>query len=95
MTESSICFDYPSVDESRETKTNQMLASGAGEQMKAVYSYQEIESLMQKCGFELKEHLNHSEMTRMFFEEYNEATHEHQIQAPVGVEYVLAVKKNI
>lgn len=36
---SAICFDYPSAEESIETKTNQMLALGAGEQMKAVYTY--------------------------------------------------------
>lgn len=32
---SVICFDYPTVDESSETKKNQMLASGAGKQMQA------------------------------------------------------------
>ena len=31
--ESVICLDYPSTDESKETRKNQMLASGAGEQI--------------------------------------------------------------
>ena len=33
--DSAVCFDYPSIEESSETRTNQILASGAGEQMKA------------------------------------------------------------
>ena len=33
--DSAVCFDYPSIEESSETRTNQMLAAGAGEQMKA------------------------------------------------------------
>ena len=45
---SMICFDYPSVDESKETRTNQTLASGAGEQMKALYSRKEMEALLQE-----------------------------------------------
>jgi O-methyltransferase involved in polyketide biosynthesis len=32
---SAICFDYPSVDESAETRKTQMLAYEAGEQMNA------------------------------------------------------------
>lgn len=89
---STICFDYPSVDESRETKTNQSLAQGAGEQMKALYAEQEIKELLQKCGFKLKEHLNDHEMTELFFEEYNNANPAHQMQAPRGVGYVFAEK---
>ena len=89
---STICFDYPSVDESRETKTNQSLAQGAGEQMKALYAEQEIKELLQKCGFKLKEHLNDHAMTELFFEEYNNANPAHQMQAPRGVGYVFAEK---
>lgn len=95
MTEGSvICFDYPSVDESNETKTNRKLASAAGEQMKVLYSYQEIISLLNKCGFELSEHLNSDEMTDKYFEEYNDSAPVHRMQAPVGVAYVLAVKRS-
>lgn len=42
-------------------KTNQMLAAGAGEQMKAVYTYEDMKLLLQKYGFELMEHLNSEE----------------------------------
>ncbi len=89
---SVICFDYPSVDESNETKTNQMLASGAGEQMKALYSYAEIQSLLQECGFELSDHLDDREITKQYFSEYNRYNPEHPMQAPPGVAYVTAIK---
>ena len=48
---SAICFDFPSTDESKETKVNKTLASGAGEQMKAQYSFVEMEVLLSECGF--------------------------------------------
>ncbi|MBO4747907.1 MAG: class I SAM-dependent methyltransferase, partial [Clostridiales bacterium] len=35
---SAICFDYPTIEDSKESQTNQTLAAGAGEQMKAQYS---------------------------------------------------------
>lgn len=90
---SAICFDYPSDDESAETKTNQMLALGAGEQMKAVYTYKDINLLLQKCGFILKEHLNSEKMTDVYFSKYNNANPKYQMQAPDGVCYVYAIKE--
>ena len=92
---SALCFDYPSADKSLETKTNQVLAFGAGEQMKAVYTRKDINLLLQKCGFTLKEYLNPEEMTTMYFSEYNNANPKYQIQAPDGVEYVYVVKNNL
>lgn len=52
----------------------------------------DINLLLQKCGFTLKEHLNPEEMTTMYFSEYNNANPKYQIQAPDGVEYVYVVK---
>jgi len=89
---SMICFDYPSVDESKETRTNQTLASGAGEQMKALYSRKEMEAHLQKCGFEVMEHLDDREMTDRYFEEYNQNNPTHPMKAPQGVGYVTAGK---
>ena len=60
--------------------------------MKALYSEQEIKELLQKCGFELKEHLNPKEMTELYFKEYNNANPARQMQAPMGVGYVFAEK---
>lgn len=89
---SAMCFDYPSLDESAETKKTQMLAFGAGEQMKALYSHKEIDRLLVKHGFKIEEHLDANDMTNRYFMEYNQANPMHQMQAPTGVGYVHAVK---
>ena len=90
---SAICFDYPSVDESAETRKTQMLASEAGEQMKAVYSYKEIGMILDKHGFKIEDHLDENDMTYRYFREYNHANPMYQMNAPVGVGYVYAVKR--
>lgn len=89
---STLCFDYPFDEESHETKTNRALASCAGEQMKALYSKQEIQFLLEKCGFTMEEHLSHDEMTAAYFAKYNEANPNHPMEAPAGVHYVFARK---
>lgn len=90
---SAICFDYPAGTDSRETKTNRMLARGAGEQMKARYSYRDMEALLDECGFLIYEHLDHEEMTGQYFGEYNRSCPGHPMEAPDGVCYALAVRK--
>ena len=90
---SAICFDYPSVNESAETRKTQMLASEAGEQMKALYSYKEIDMILDKYGFIIEEHLDKNDMTCRYFREYNQANPMHQMNASVGVGYVYAVKR--
>ena len=90
---SAICFDYQSREESPETATNQALAQGAGEQMKAQYNAQEMEALLEECGFLVYEHLDHVEMTDQYFSDYNQRNPEHSMKAPAGVCYVLAVRK--
>ena len=90
---SAICFDYQSREESPETATNQALAQGAGEQMKAQYDAQEMEALLEECGFLVYEHLDHAEMTDQYFSDYNQRNPEHSMKAPAGVCYVLAVRK--
>lgn len=91
---SLLCFDYPCTEESRETKTNQALAAAAGERMQALYAAQELQSLLERCGFALAEQLHHQEMTDRYFAAYNAENPEHPMAAPVGVGYVLAVKGN-
>ncbi|MBO6047086.1 MAG: class I SAM-dependent methyltransferase [Erysipelotrichaceae bacterium] len=90
---SAICFDYPEKDDSKETRINQALAQEANEDMKAQYSYVDIERLLEKCGFLIYEHLDHYEMTSQYFSHYNEANPEHQMAVPKGVCYVYAVKQ--
>lgn len=89
---SAICFDFPSADESKETKVNKTLASGAGEQMKAQYLFGEMEKLLSESGFIVEDHLANDDMTKQFFDEYNKTTPDHPMNAPVGVDYVLAVR---
>ncbi|MGN0169290.1 MAG: class I SAM-dependent methyltransferase [Lachnospiraceae bacterium] len=90
---SVICFDYPSKEESREAKTNQMLAMEAGEQMKARYTYPELVELLKSCGFAITVHLDHKEMTKQYFSGYNQCNREQEMKAPVGVGYVLAERR--
>ncbi|MGN1342755.1 MAG: class I SAM-dependent methyltransferase [Bacilli bacterium] len=90
---SSIIFDYPTYEDSKETQTNEKLASGANEQMKSKYSYKEIEDILSENGLLIYEHLNNKEMTNTYFEKYNNLNPNNKIIAPKGICYCLAVKK--
>ena len=90
---SSIIFDYPMSEESKEIEINQKLASGANEQMKSKYSYKEVEDILSENGLLIYEHLNNEEMTNNFFDNYNTLNPNNRIIAPKGVCYCLAVKK--
>ena len=90
---SSIVLDYPTYDGSKETKINEQLASGANEEMQSKYTYKEMEAILAEHGFLIYEHLNHEEMTNTYFYSYNTLNPNHQIIAPVGVCYCLAVKR--
>ena len=90
---SAICFDYQSREDSPETATNQALAQGAGERMKARYDEKEMASLLEECGFLIYEHLDHKGMTDQFFADYNQRNPERSMEAPKGVCYVLAVRQ--
>lgn len=90
---SSIVLDYPTYDSSKETKINEKLASGANEEMQSKYTYKEMEDILVEHGFFIYEHLNHEEMTNTYFYSYNTLNPDHQIIAPVGVCYCLAVKR--
>ena len=90
---SAICFDYQSREDSPEMTTNQALAQGAGERMKARYDGREMEALLAECGFLVYEPLDHVEMTRQYFSDYNQRNPEHSMKAPAGVCYILAVRK--
>ena len=89
---SGVCLDYPSDDVGKEAKTNQALASGAGEQMKAVYSSKEMMDILSECGFAVKESLGATEMTDQYFAEYNNNNPDHPMKAPEGVSYVFATR---
>lgn len=92
---SAICFDYPSVYESHETKVNQKLADAAGEKMKALYLCEEMEELLSECGFMTECHLDAKGMNDQYFTEYNRNHPEDPILAPEGVCYILARKNKL
>lgn len=89
---SSIVFDYPSYEESKNTLINEKLASGAGEDMKSKYSFNELEKELSNMGLYIYEHLNDEEMTKEYFENYNKNNKDKMV-APKGVGYCLVVKK--
>lgn len=89
---SEIVFDYPTACSDGISAQNSRLALAANEEMKAEYTYEQIERLMSKHGYLIYEHLNYDEIERQYFEKFN-LTHRHKLHAPQGVAYCLAVKK--
>lgn len=89
---SSIVFDYPSYERSKSTLINEKLASGAGEEMKSKYSFNELEKELSNIGLYIYEHLNDEKMTKEYFDNYNK-NNKDKIVAPKGVGYCLVVKK--
>ena len=90
---SSLCLDYPQAEGGPEAGRSRALAAAAGEAMKARYSYGELEALLAEAGFLIYEHLDAAEATEAFFADYNRACPAHQMAAPEGVGYCLAVKR--
>lgn len=88
---SAICLDYPCEVAGAQAMLNEALAQGAGEQMKARYSAPEMCKLLNDCGFSVVEQLGHDEMTARHFAEYNRRTPQHELSAPLGVGYILAL----
>ena len=95
---SSIIFDYP--DEKNYTekageraKKLSMLASAANEKMLASYSHCDIEFLLSAHDFLIYEHLTPQEMTKGYFETYNNANSLHRMTAFDNVNYCLAIRK--
>jgi K+-sensing histidine kinase KdpD len=72
---------------------NRELAESANESMKARYTYEEMERMLADAGFLIYEHLNAEEADQAFFHAYNQADPSHEMHAPQGVSYCLAVKK--
>lgn len=90
---SAICFDYPLNEEGEESRRNRELADAANESMKARYTYEEMEKMLADAGFLIYEHLSAEEADQFFFTAYNQAEPSHEMHAPKGVSYCLAVKK--
>ena len=90
---SSVCFDYPLLEAGTESQRNRELAAAAGETMKARYTYRDMERLLAASDFLIYEHLSAAQATHEFFRRYNSRNPGHQMSAPAGVSYCLAVKQ--
>lgn len=89
---STIIFDYPIVEDSEKEEIIKKLATGANEEMKAKYSYEELELKFQEYDLLIFEHLNNEDINRQYFKEYNLKS-KNKIFAPKGVNYCLIVKR--
>ena len=89
---SRLVFDYPSIQESKETKINEMLAKEADESMKAKYSLTELKEILNQCHLTIIQHENHQTMTEKYISNYNAYYKNDPIKAPEGVCYCVVEK---
>ena len=92
---SVIVFDYPNDSETNKERINRELASGANEQMKSVYAYDDIAEIAEEANMSVYEHLNHSDIDNTYFYDYNRLNFEDRVVAPIGVDYVILLKNDI
>lgn len=89
---SHLVFDYPSIQESKETKINEMLAKEAEESMKAKYSFAELKEILNQCHLTIIQHENHQTITKKYISNYNVYYKDDPIKAPEGVCYCVVEK---
>ena len=89
---SHLVFDYPSIQESKETKINEMLAKEADESMKAKYSFAELKEILNLYHLTIIQHENHQTATEKYISNYNIYYKDDPIKAPEGVCYCVVEK---
>ena len=89
---SRLVFDYPSIQESKETKINEMLAKEADESMKAKYSFAELKEILNQCHLTIIQHENHQTVTEKYISNYNVYYKDDPIKAHEGVCYCVVEK---
>lgn len=89
---SRLVFDYPCIQESKETKVNEMLAKEANELMKAKYSFDELKEILNQCHLTIIQHENHQTITEKYISNYNAYYTDEPIKAPEGVCYCVVEK---
>ena len=89
---SRLVFDYPSIQESKETKINEMLAKEADESMKAKYSFAELKEILNQYHLTIIQHENHQTVTEKYISNYNIYYKDDPIKAPEGVCYCVVEK---
>lgn len=89
---SAILFDYPNIFETEKEITNKKLASGANEEMKSLYSYNDIERISEESNMLIYEHLNYDDINNTYFYDYNTLNPNDKVNAPMGVSYAILIK---
>lgn len=89
---SRLVFDYPSIQESKETKINEMLAKEADESMKAKYSFAELKEILNLYHLTIIQHENHQTATEKYKSNYNIYYKDDPIKAPEGICYCVVEK---
>ncbi len=89
---SRLVFDYPCIQESKETKINEMLAEEANESMKAKYSFDELKEILNQCHLTIIQHENYQTITEKYISNYNAYYTDAPIKAPEGVCYCVVEK---
>jgi methyltransferase (TIGR00027 family) len=88
---SSILFDFPNErlfsTPIKRVQSMVGMAQATGEPMKTCFSYQKMETLLEKCGFLIYEHLPTNEIQSRYFQNRHDFLHAFET-----VEYLLAVK---
>lgn len=82
---SELVFDYPALLQDERGLRQEELARGAGEQMQARYSAEEIAQLLANAGLEVIEDLPPDKVNERYFSTYNAANPEHPMGAFPGV----------
>jgi methyltransferase (TIGR00027 family) len=89
---SLIVFDYPNMVVTDKEIINQEMAKAVNEEMKSTYSISDLHQIIASCNLKLHQHLNHSDMDRIYFQAYNSLHPKDEIHCPEGVSYGVLMK---
>ena len=89
---SRLVYDYPSYQESDETRKSEVLAKEANETMRAKYSFEQLKEILDLCHLKIVRHDDYR-ITLDSLIHYNEYYKDNPIIAPKGVCYCVAEKE--
>lgn len=89
---SRLVYDYPSYQESYETRKSEVLAKEANETMRAKYSFEQLKEILDLCHLKIVRHDDYR-ITLDSLIHYNEYYKDNPIIAPKGVCYCVAEKE--
>lgn len=90
---STLVFDYPDAQYAAQQTTHTELAAASKEAMHTGCSPEEMEDLLERCGFRTAAHLDADAITARYFAAYNRANPEHPMAAQENVRFCIAVKQ--